>query len=199
MLLGIVVNGVFMAPEDTDGIAADTQARPGNKSLVNGVTHRRVGRSGALGAHVSLSRKSRHQIVSRVQHRRNGALRNRFLNGLKVFRAGVQEQMDVHIDKARHQGAVAKVDGRGAIRMPDFDSGFRDSISLNKERAGSQHATSLDIQKAAGVEHGCGLRTNGSQCEKEDKYGFHRVFPMMIEVGINVDPAGTPESDAPAR
>ena len=28
---------------------------------------------------------------------------NRFLNGLNIFRAGVQEQMNVHINKAGHE------------------------------------------------------------------------------------------------
>ena len=36
---------------------------PGNKSLVDGVTDRRVGRSGAFGTHVALRCESRHQIV----------------------------------------------------------------------------------------------------------------------------------------
>ena len=173
MLLRIVVNGVFVAPEDTDGVATDAQTRPGNKSLVNGVTNRRVCRSGALGAHVSFRRKSRQQVVSCVQNRCYGALWNRFLNRLKIFRARVQEQMDVHIDKAGHQGAVAKVDGHSASRVADFDSGFHDAIPLNKKFAGSQHATCLDIQKAGGMEYGYRLRTNGSQGQKQQKNGFH--------------------------
>ena len=38
------------------------------------------------------------------------ALRNRFLHGLQIFRAGMQEQMDMRVDQSRHQRAIAEVD-----------------------------------------------------------------------------------------
>ena len=37
MLGGVVVDGVFVAPEDADGVAADAQTRAGDEALVDGV------------------------------------------------------------------------------------------------------------------------------------------------------------------
>jgi hypothetical protein len=43
VLLGVVADGVFVAAEDADGIAADAQARAGNQTLIDCVADGGVG------------------------------------------------------------------------------------------------------------------------------------------------------------
>src|SRR5580692_5968929 len=54
VLLGVVVEGVLVAAENTDSVTTDAQAGSGDKPLVNRVAHGGVGGSRAFGPHVAL-------------------------------------------------------------------------------------------------------------------------------------------------
>ena len=118
-LIGVEVDGVFVAAEQVDGVAADAQARAGDQALVDGVAYGGIGRTGAFGTHVALGGEAGHQVVLRGENGDDGPLRHGFLNRLQIFGAGVQEQVDVGIDEAGKQRAVAQVDGFGVGGMRD--------------------------------------------------------------------------------
>ncbi len=102
--------GVFVAAEDVDGVAADAQPRPGNQTGIDRIANGGVGRARAFGAHVALGGEAGHQVVLGGQRRQDRALRHRFLHRLQIFRAGMQEQMDVRVDQPGHERDVAQVD-----------------------------------------------------------------------------------------
>jgi len=62
VLGGIEVNGVFVAAQDVDGVAAHPQAGSKDKSLVDGVAHCAVGRAGAFRPHVALGGESGQKV-----------------------------------------------------------------------------------------------------------------------------------------
>ena len=59
---GVVVDGILVAAEDADGVAADAQAGTGNDARVDGVADGGVGRAGAFGAHVALGGETGHEV-----------------------------------------------------------------------------------------------------------------------------------------
>ena len=83
---------------------------PGNHALIDRVAHGGIGGARAFGAHVALGGESGHQVVPRGQRGDNGALRDRFLDGLQILCARVQEQMHVRVDQAGQQRGVAQID-----------------------------------------------------------------------------------------
>ena len=70
MLRGVVVDGVFVAAENVDGVAADAQAGTGDPPLVDRITNRGIGRPGAFGSHIALGGESGHQVFARGERRR---------------------------------------------------------------------------------------------------------------------------------
>ena len=82
VLLGVVADGVFVAAENADGIAADAQARTGDQTLIDRVAYGGVGGACAFGAHVALGGEACKQVVARGERGENRALRNGFLDGL---------------------------------------------------------------------------------------------------------------------
>ena len=115
-LLGIVADGVFVAAENIDGVAADAQTRPGDQAVIDGVAHGGIGRACAFGAHVAFGGEAGHQVVARGEGGDDGALRDGFLDGLQIFRAGMKEQMHVGVNQAGHERGVAEIDDFGARR-----------------------------------------------------------------------------------
>src|SRR6202046_5861969 len=99
-----------MAAEHADGVAANAQARAGNEALIDGVANGRVSRACAFGPHVAFGCESGEEIIARGKRGNNSALRNGFLNGLQIFRAGVQEEMDVRVDQAGEESGIAEID-----------------------------------------------------------------------------------------
>ena len=108
VLRGIVADGVFVAAENIDGIAADAQARAGNQPVIDGVANSGVGGAGAFGAHVALGGESGHADRRARPAWPDGALRHGFFHGLQIFRAGMEEQVDVRVDQARQQSACRR-------------------------------------------------------------------------------------------
>ena len=133
VLLGIVADGVFVAAENVDGIAADAHARAGDEAVIDGVANGGVGGARAFGAHVALGREAGHQIVAGGERSDDGALRHGLLDGLQIFGAGMQEQMDVGVDQAGQQRGVAEIDelARSAGCATDSADGG-DAIALDQ-------------------------------------------------------------------
>src|ERR1700730_6832107 len=98
MLLGVVAERVFVAAENADCVAADTEAGAGVPAFINRVAYRAIGRARALGSHIAFRSEARHQVVTRRERRSDGALRHGFLHRLQVFGAGMKEEMDVSIN-----------------------------------------------------------------------------------------------------
>ena len=129
MLRGIEVVGIFVSAENVDGVAADAETRAGNQAVIDGVADGRVGGTGALGAHVTLGGEAGHQISLCRQRRQDGALRHRLLHGLQVFRAGVEEEMDVGVDQSGHESHIAEVDDLGSRGSADTGTHPGDAIA----------------------------------------------------------------------
>ena len=127
--------GILVAADDVDGIARDPQPRADDETAVDGIANRRVGGAGTLGAHVALGGKARHEVIARRAHREQGALRHRFLHGLQILGARMQEQVHVHIDEARHQGGAAQIDDFGARTALDRGTHSDDPLALDTHLA----------------------------------------------------------------
>ena len=152
-LLRVIADRVFVAAQDIDRVAADAQPGARNGAGVDGVAHRRVGRSGALGTHVALGRKPGHQVVARRQHRRYGSLRHRLLHRLQVLRARMQEQMHVRVNQSGQQRAVSQVDRLGVRRPVNLHANFGDPVPAHQHFARRDHFPRLHIQQPGRVQH----------------------------------------------
>ena len=101
VLLGIVMNSIFMAAENVDGIAADPQARARDCAMVDGIADGRVGGASTLSAPMSRSavkpaiRSSR--AASNVDDcpLRDGI---HLQTVCRCLRAGMQEEVYVNVD-----------------------------------------------------------------------------------------------------
>ena len=92
------------------------------------------------------------------EQRKNGALRNGFLNGLQIFRAGMEKEMDVRVNQAGHERDVAEVNYFRAARMRDGCANFGDARSLDKNFAGRDNFAGLDIEVDGRREGWCRVR-----------------------------------------
>ena len=110
VLSRVVAISILVSAENIDSVAADAQARPGNKPLVDGVAHCRIGGSCAFCTHIALGSEAGHHIVFGSLFSEDRAPWHRLDYRLEVFGAGVQKQMNVRINHARHQGGVAQID-----------------------------------------------------------------------------------------
>jgi hypothetical protein len=110
MLRRVVVEGVFVAAENVDGVSADAQARSGEQTVVDSVAHGRIRRTGPFCTEIALGGKTSHQIIASGNQGRDRALRHRLLNGLQVLSARMQEKVDVRVDQAGQERCVAEVD-----------------------------------------------------------------------------------------
>ena len=126
---------------------------PGIWPLIDGVAHGGVGGAGAFGAHVALGGEAGHEIVARGESGDDGALRDGFLDGLQIFGAGMQEEVDVRVDEAGQQGGVAEVDDFRAGWACDFGADFGDGVALDQDFAGSDHFAGFDVEQARGVKN----------------------------------------------
>jgi hypothetical protein len=153
VLLRVVADGVLVAAENVDGVAADAQPRAGNAAFINRIADGGVRRARAFGAHVALGGEAGHQVVAGRESCRDGALRHRFLHGLKIFRAGMKKKMDVGIDQTGKKCAIAQIDDFGASRTLDCSPDFDDAFALHQDLPWLEHAPGLDIEQARRVQH----------------------------------------------
>jgi hypothetical protein len=87
----------------------------------------------------------------------------------------MQEEMDVGIDQAGKQGAVAEVDDSGALGMIDRGADGANAIAFDKNFAGPEQGSGINLEQARGVEDDgrggrlCvnGGRHDGERCAKE--------------------------------
>jgi hypothetical protein len=119
--------------------------------LIDGVADGGVSGAGALCSHVALSGESREKVVARSECGLDGALRNGFLDGLKVFGTWVKEEMNVGIDKAWKKGSVAEVDNFGAGRARYFGGNFDNRVPRNQDFAGSNDVAGFNVKQARGM------------------------------------------------
>jgi hypothetical protein len=75
---------------------------------------------------------------------------------LKVFRAGVKEEVDVRVDKTGKKSGVTEVNDFGSGRAGDFRSDFGNGIARDQDFARSCDAAGFDVEKARSVEDDCG-------------------------------------------
>ena len=166
VLGGIEADGVFMAAENVDGVAADAQTGAGNLAAVDGVAHGGVGRACAFGAHVTFCGEAGHQIITSGERGHDGALRDGFLDGLQVLGAGMEEEMHVSVDETGEQRGITEVEDLRALRMLDGGSDFDDALTLHEDFAGRENFAGVDFEETRGVEHD-GLRWRGLGEERE--------------------------------
>ncbi len=119
VLRGVESNGVFMAAENVDGVAADAHARPRDQASIDGIADGSISGAGALGSHVALGGKAGHQVGLGRLLGQNRAPGNGLLHRLQVFRARMQEQMHVRVNESGEQRGIAEVDDLRARRMVD--------------------------------------------------------------------------------
>jgi hypothetical protein len=95
-------------------------------------------------------------------------------DGLEIFRAGMQKQMNVCVDQAGKQGALPKVNDFSPGRSAHVLRDFRDSVAPDEHLSGHHHATTFDIKQSRGMQdnraRGWGLRAcRAGQHQKEDE------------------------------
>ena len=151
VLLRVVADGILVSAENVDGVTADAQPRTGNLILIDSVADGGVRGAGALGSHVALSGESSEKVVARSEGGHDGALRNRFLDGLQIFGAGVKEEVNVSIDQPGKKGSVAEVDDFGAGRARDFGGNFDNGVARNQDFAGSHDVAGFNVKQARGM------------------------------------------------
>lgn len=158
MLGGVVTDGVFVAAEDVDGVAGDSHTRAGDEAVVDRVAHGDVGALGSFGTHVALGSEAGQDVGFGCCCGFKRALRDGLLDGLEVFGAGVQEEMDVRVDEAGHQRGVAEIDDRSAIGMRDVLAGFADVVADDENLAWGVDLAGGDVEDAGRVQNGRGGR-----------------------------------------
>jgi hypothetical protein len=176
MLGGIEMVGVLMAAEDVNGVAAYAQPWAGNQPSVDGIANRGVRRACAFGPHIALCSESGHKIGLCGLFGENRPPGNGFLNGLQIFRAGVQEKMHVYVDKAWEQRGIAEVDHLCVLRMIDRGAHRDDSLAFDENLAGLEEVSSINLEQAGCVEHKRrrwllrgGVQANGEQRRPQQK------------------------------
>ena len=129
------------------------EARTGNDSLVDGIAYSGVGGACAFGSHVALGCISGHDVIFRCLLGKDHAPGNRFLDSLQILCAGMEEEVYVGINQARHQGGWAEIDDLSASRMFDAGSDCANAIAFDKNLGGLQQIACIHLEKACGVQH----------------------------------------------
>ena len=141
---------------------------PGIYALVDGIAHRCIGRTRALGSHVAFCGEACHQVIPRGEHRDDGALRHGLFDRLQVFRARMQKQMDVRVDEPRQQRAVTKVDDFRSGRMRHGRANVDYPLPLDEHLAGTNDPSGLDIEQTSGMQNN-GARSSLLRRDKRDQ------------------------------
>ncbi len=107
VFFGVEAGEVFVAAVDVDGIAADAHAGAGNEAGVDGIADGDVGAACAFGTHVAFGGETGHHVGSGGGGGEEGALGDGLFDGLEGLVAGVEEEVDVGVDEAGHEGGGA--------------------------------------------------------------------------------------------
>ena len=152
MLGGVEVDGVLVAAEDVDRVRAGSETRAGEEAGIDGVADGGVGRAGAFGAHVAFGGEAGEEVLLRRIHGNQGSLRDGFFDGLEVFGADVQEEMDVGVDEAGAKGLVAEIDDLRAGGDGGVDG--EDAVALDEDDGGGDEGAGGDVEHVRGAEGG---------------------------------------------
>ena len=139
VLLGIIVNRIFVSAKDIDGVAADAESRAGDKAGVDCVADGGVGRTSAFGAHIAFGGETGEEIFASSESGDDRAFGNGFLNGLQVFRTRMKEKMDVGIDETGEERDVTEIENLRGRRVLDAGADFDDTAGLDKDFGGSNN------------------------------------------------------------
>jgi hypothetical protein len=173
MLRWIEVQRVFVAAHDIDCVAADAQTGARNDPLVDCVTDGGVGGSCAFSAHVALGSEAGKQIGLGGLLGKNGSPWDGLFDRLQVFRAWMQEEMDVCVNEAGQQSDVAEVDGFYTKRMTNRDAHFANAILNYKNLAGLEQGSRVDLEQPGSVKDDGGgrglLRRGDDGCKKAER------------------------------
>jgi hypothetical protein len=71
---------------------------------------------------------------------------------LQIFRAGMEEEMDVGVDEAGEQRGVAEVDDLGVLRVVDRCADGSNAIALHEDFARLEQRAGIDLEQARGVQ-----------------------------------------------
>ena len=112
----------------------------------------RIGGPCAFGSHVALGGEAGHEVIARGAHGEQRPLRHRFLHGLQILIARMQEQVHVRIDESRHQGRGAQIDDFGPWTVFDRGTHRDDSIALDAHLAGRLETARLDVEEVGGAQ-----------------------------------------------
>ena len=153
----VVAEGVFVASEEVDRVAAYAHSGAGNQAGVDGVANGYVGAACAFSAHVALGGEAGEEVEARGVGGDEGALRNALLHGLQVFGAGVQEEMHVGVDEAGHQRCVTEIDDLRTGGCATLVPAAAMRSPSTRTSAGRNDLSGGDIEHSRGVEDDCGL------------------------------------------
>ena len=100
-----------------------------------------------------------------------GAHGDGLFDGLQIFRAGMEEEMDVSVDEAGEQRCVAEVYDVCVLRMIDGCADGADAVALDENLAGVKEDAGIDLKETGGVEDDGrgGLLRKGAGCTQADR------------------------------
>ena len=134
MLLRVVVDGILMAAQDIDCVAADTQPRSGYESLDRWHPAQRCRLTPAPS--VPISRSAVKPAIRSSRAARTARMVRCGTDSSTVCRSsapGMQEQMNMRINQARQQRVVAEIDQLGAGRMLYAAAHRHDAIAFYED------------------------------------------------------------------
>ncbi len=185
VLGGVEAVGVLVPAEDVDGHAGHPHARAGDHAGVDGVADGGVGGAGAFGAHVAFGGEAGHEVGGGGAGGDESALGDAFFDGLEVFGTGVEEEVDVGVDEAGHEGAVAEVDDLGTGGVGDVRGDLGDAVAGDEDLGGGDEAAGGDVEHVGGAQDddlpgfgelgGGGKREGEGCCQRDAGGGGHGV------------------------
>ena len=156
-----------------DGARGNQQARTGNDALVDGLLQLDIGVAGALGAEVAHGGETGHQRGAQVVDGARGAQSEALMQDLVVpggLVVGMQHDVRMALDQARHQRGAGQLDGLGAGGI-DAGGGPRGFDAVAGHTHGPTFMHGLAVEDARRLQqHGGGrlrLGRQRSRCEEE--------------------------------
>ena len=152
MLGGVVADGVLVAAENVDGVAAHAQPGAENESLVDGVADGGIGRTGALCSHIALGGEPGHQVCPGGLDGENCSPGHRLDHGLQVLGPGMQKEVNVGVNQPGEEGYIAQVDDLGALRTIYRSADGADAFALDQDFARLDQPSRVDLEEPGGME-----------------------------------------------
>ena len=118
-----------------DRLGRDEQARAGDDALIDRLLEADVGEARAFGAEVALGGEAGFEGAFGLDHGAGGAKGERLMQDLIVpegFVVGMEEEMGMALDHARHQRRTGQVDGLGTGRSGEVGPNRRNAIAVDE-------------------------------------------------------------------